>query len=159
MTDNHLEDGDDDFDWHELNAWYKERHKAHVARNMEAYEKYIFQMVRLGFTEATVGAGHRFTHPNGLRIDFWKQSGKWTEVGTNKYTLGPKRMIQYVKAKLGGVTPSIVPHLRTGHAEASQQGTIGFRVHGTVTTPLTWPPDNRGTEWNTDPNTPPWEID
>ena len=148
-------DDDGDFDWHEFNAWKKERYRAHVERNMEKYEKYIFQMIRLGFQEVPVGAGHRFTHSTGLRIDFWKQSGKWTEVGTNKYTLGPKRMIQYVKAKLKGAVPAGVPYLGASNVKNPVSGAIGFRVHGSTTTPDTWPPAG---EWDTDPNTPPWET-
>lgn len=103
-TDN-TDDINDDWDWAEFNAFMKERHRTHVAKNMTDYEKYVLLMESFGFSHQPQGAGIRFTHVTGLRIDFWKQSGKWTEVGTNVYTQGPKRMVKYVKARLTGTLP------------------------------------------------------
>ena len=78
----------------------KRRHKAHVARNKEDYQKYITQVASMGADVQVMGAGYRFTFSSGLRVDFWTQSGKWTVVGTNRYELGPKKMVKHIKAQL-----------------------------------------------------------
>lgn len=127
---------EEEIEWHEINAWYKQRHREHVQRNMSDYEKYVDMMRLLGFSNHAVGAGIRFSHANGrLRIDFWKQSGKWTVVGTNKYNLGPKKMVKFAKERL-------------------EEGTIP---------PLPTPPKHKprlGVEpaWDSNPDTPPWEV-
>lgn len=103
-----------------------------------------------------VGAGIRFTFSTGERIDIWLQTGKWTVVGSNRYNVGLRKLVNHVKETLGEVPPdSVLPTSRS-----PGKGTVGFRVNGNVTTPHTWPPKSRGaqSQWNTDPNSPPWEV-
>lgn len=119
----------------------KRRHREHVARNMEAYQKYVNQMAKLGFEVAEVGSGFRFTHVSGLRIDFWKQSGKWTEVGTNVYKLGPTKMVKFAKART---------QVSRSDTDRGNYGDLREDLKKV---------NRRSTHKPVDPNAPPWEVE
>lgn len=72
-------------------------------RRRQALEAFRFmeEMIGLGFTQAPVGAGFRFSRKEDgmmLRIDFWPSTGKWNVVGTPNYDSGPRKMIKWAKA-------------------------------------------------------------
>lgn len=81
----------------------RKRQQAHRRRQAADAFPFIEKMIGLGFTQAPVGAGFRFSRKDYdtgkmLRIDFWPSTGKWNVVGTPRYETGPRKMIHYAKA-------------------------------------------------------------
>lgn len=109
-------------------------HKREVRRKQSKDNfRFMDEMVALGFVYTPVGGGWRFSHESvKLRLDFWPSSGKWTEVGTNVYDCGPRKMVNHAKA-------FVTKH---GQLETANQPT--------PKAPRKWKP--------TGPGNPPWET-
>jgi hypothetical protein len=72
------------------------KQKTRAARGRENV-RFEQEMLALGAIPTPLPGGWRFSFADGTAIDFWGSSGKWTVVGSNKYSASPNKMLERAK--------------------------------------------------------------